>query len=351
VGAWGDDASQRNEGVGVEIRTSIFPLANQDSVDYFYVADNLQNWAFIQFGYAIVTPGYYCLYGHSVGNQDTCLGSSDTVAKGDARWFWQYWPNGTGDEFYIGLGPTDSAGGEGTWHHYQILPNATSGWNFVLDGQSVWNFGDFKAQESSGPAYFVAEEVTSAPSASGLLGPVEFRDLSYLSPANGWMQVKSLTAISGCGGPNPNCGISIPYGVTVLGANDVLAGTGQASQTNGELLLVVLSVTTQMTQITTQMTSTSAALSPQVELTPTGGITGSQVHVRGSEFMTTDTACTISSPSSPNVIFGATGACTIQSGTGVVVGEFIVGIVPPGNYVVQVAGNQGDIAQATITVQ
>jgi hypothetical protein len=38
-------------------------------------------------------------------------------------------------------------------------------------------------------------------------------------------------------------------------------------------------------------------------------------------------------------------------GTGIAVGGFIVGIVPPGNYVVQVTGNQGDFAQAIIAIE
>jgi ribosomal protein L40E len=235
VGAWGDDASRGNMGVGVEIRTSIFPRASQDSFDYFWVGDNLQNGAFIQFGYGIVTPRYYCLYGESAGYHNTCFGSSDNVGNGDVRWFWEYWPNGEVNDFYYGVGPMDSVGPEGSWHLYQIRPNVANGWKFVLDGQSVQSFNDFRVQESNDKAYFVAEEVTDIPSASGTLGPVEFRNLSYLT-TNGWVQVQSLTAISGCGALTPNCGISIPYGVTVLGANDVRAGTGEQLRETDDLL-------------------------------------------------------------------------------------------------------------------
>ena len=73
--------------------------------------------------------------------------------------------------------------------------------------------------------------------------------------------------------------------------------------------------------------------------------------VRGSGFLPTDTTCTISSPTSPDVIFGGTAACVIQSGTGVAIGGFIVGNVLPGNYVIQITGNQGDFAQAIIVIQ
>ena len=35
---------------------------------------------------------------------------------------------------------------------------------------------------------------------------------------------------------SPNCDASIPYGVTVLGPNDIIAGTGQGSTQPGSLL-------------------------------------------------------------------------------------------------------------------
>ncbi len=235
IGAWGDDASRGNTGVGVEIRTSIFPLAGQDSGDSFWVGDNLQNGAFIQFGYLIQAPGYYCLYGDTVGDDTTCLGSSDNIGSGDVRWFWEYWPNPEIIAFYLGIGPANSAGPDGTWHRYQIWPNVANGWDFVLDGQPVTSFDEFKVTNSKDPAFFIAEEVTTSPSASGSLGPVEFRNLSYLTDNYVWQQVTSLSAISACGIISPNCGI-IPYGVTASGPNDIIAGTGQQLRANGAVL-------------------------------------------------------------------------------------------------------------------
>ena len=111
-----------------------------------------------------------------------------------------------------------------------------NGWNFVLDGQTIWSFNNFKVERSRDPACLAAEEVTNSPSASGSLGPVEFRNLSYLDQNYFWNQVTSLTAISGCGGLNPNCGIIIPYGVTVLGPNNIVAGTGEQRRINGAML-------------------------------------------------------------------------------------------------------------------
>jgi len=76
---------------------------------------------------------------------------------------------------------------------------------------------------------------------------------------------------------------------------------------------------------------------------------GGHVSVEGSGFLPTDTSCTLSSPSSPNLILN--GACVIQMGTGIAYGGFIIGNVLPGYYVVQITGNQGDFAQTIVGVE
>jgi len=235
VGALGDSASIGNTGVGVEIRTQIYSVGTPDLSNSFWVGDNLQNGAFVQFGYELFTPGRYCLYSEQLGSNANCLGAYDSISIDDARWFWQYWPNANVTNFYSGIGPANSAGQNTSWHLYQIWPNVDNGWNFVLDGQTVWSFATYPVTASKDPAYVVAEEVTDAASASGNLGPVEFRNLTYWT-TNGWNRVNSLSAISGCGSPNPACGVSIPYGVSVVGANDVLIGSGEQPRTAGEPL-------------------------------------------------------------------------------------------------------------------
>jgi hypothetical protein len=78
------------------------------------------------------------------------------------------------------------------------------------------------------------------------------------------------------------------------------------------------------------------------------GPPGMDVSVHGSGFLPTDTTCTISSPSLPNPILSGTSACVIQGG--VAYGSFTIGNVLPGEYVIQINGNQGDSAQTIITV-
>jgi hypothetical protein len=88
----------------------------------------------------------------------------------------------------------------------------------------------------------------------------------------------------------------------------------------------------------------------QLGLSPASGPPGLDVSVHGFGFLPTDTTCSISSPSSPNPILPGSGACVIQSGSGTAIGGFMIGNVLPGEYVVQLTGNQGDSAQALLDV-
>ncbi len=234
VGAFADSASRGNMGVGVEIRTHVFTLGDQDFGVAFWVGSNLQNGSFIQFGYDLATSGNYCMYGYSFGGNSTCSGSFDVVENGDARWFWEYWPDAKVPNYYFAIGPRNSVSQEGAWHLYQIMANITNGWAFLLDGQTVSKL-NYPWTVSRDPVSVVAEEGSQSPAASGSLGPVEFRNPSYYA-RNDWHQVKFLYAISGCGIAQPGCDVAIPYGVTVLAPADIIAGTGQQLRKDGELL-------------------------------------------------------------------------------------------------------------------
>src|SRR5208282_1112661 len=85
------------------------------------------------------------------------------------------------------------------------------------------------------------------------------------------------------------------------------------------------------------------------------GPVGTHVNVEGSFFLSTDTMCTVSGPSSGTIIQAA--ACaTFIAGPGPFLGftnvtaSFVVGNVPEGQYLIQVSGNQGDFAQAIFNV-
>ena len=86
----------------------------------------------------------------------------------------------------------------------------------------------------------------------------------------------------------------------------------------------------------------------QLQLNPSSAAPGIDVSIQGSGFLPADNTCTISSPSSPNPVFPGSDACVIQSG--LATGSFMIGNVPPGDYVIQVTGNEGDSVQAVLNV-
>jgi len=173
---------------------------------------------------------------------NSCRGPMTSVGNDDPRWFWEFWPNIQDPSTYIfGMEQYGGViGSEGSWHTYRIIADP-AGWNLELDRLSIAVVNTPSIQ-SSQPVYVVVEEVTSKPQASGTLGPVEFRNLAYFKNS-GWHTVETLNAISNCGALNPYCGISIPYGVSVQGPNDILAGTGLTTRQDGEYLWGSLALT------------------------------------------------------------------------------------------------------------
>jgi hypothetical protein len=230
VGAWGDDASRGNLGVSVEIQTHAYD-SYPGAFDYFWVGDSLADGSFVQFGYGI-EPGSYCLKGSTIGGKLTCLGPIEQILTSDARWQWQYWPNRENRDFYYQIGIAGSAGANGTWHEYGIIPDLAGSWAFELDGRIVAN-SNFQAQKSSDPEYLAAEKVTTPSSPVGNLGPVEFANLSYLT-TSGWSPSSSLVSFNNC--PlNSSCNQNL-FGISSTSQNFTLAGSGVKGPTSGSLL-------------------------------------------------------------------------------------------------------------------
>lgn len=271
VGAWGDAASVGNSGVQVEIRTNDYNVSSQD--DAFWVGDVLSDGSFVQFGYLMMPPGYYCLNAHVTQAGTSCLGGSDNIAPSDARWFWAYFPNSQiVTDWYYGFGAANSAGSNGTWHLYSILPSESSNWSFVVDGVTIYS-SNFPSSTSTSPAHLVAE-MASGPYLSQL-GPVEFRDLAYLGSDDLWYPTSSLSLIDGCGAADTGpCSISNAYGIQPVGANDVVAGSyaSLSALASGQILWERESACTLGTTLSTSaaagyaplnVTFTDAVSSPQ----------------------------------------------------------------------------------------
>ncbi len=230
IGALGDDASRGNLGVSVQIQTHSY-ASYLGVFDYFWVGNNLADGSFVQFGYSI-EPGTYCLNGASIAGRHTCFDSSEQISDSDARWQWQYWPDHGGHDFYYQIGPAGSAGANGTWHEYKIIPGSDNSWAFEFDHMLVAT-SQVHAQVSVEPAYITAEKSAISPSLIGNLGPVEFGNLSYLTP-DGWRPVDSLISFSNCG-QTPACSGN-PYGIETLRQNLMIAGSGVSGSASNSLL-------------------------------------------------------------------------------------------------------------------
>ena len=226
-------------GVRVDIRTNIYPVQRPDLSDSFWVGTTLDNGGFIQFGYQI-EPGDFCYRGQVLSGVNTCVvGSSGLVGSADARWFWQYWPDAHGTDYYYGKEPSTLIGSNGEWHSYAIVPDSSRGWDFRLDGKTVDSMQADWAYFSSSP-YLLAEKITYS-NQPGNLGPVEFRNLQYLQEANKgapqWKNNAVLSPMQGCGS-HTQCLSESSYGASILDSNILIVGSGQTTPDLGPMSLL-----------------------------------------------------------------------------------------------------------------
>lgn len=108
-------------------------------------------------------------------------------------------------------------------HSYAISGSSNLTWSFILDGHQVASLNVTPSISTDNP-YVAAEQVTSQQ--PGQLGPVRFQNLSYFS-SGVWRSVESLKPFEGCGSvESPGyCPCASPYNVTLIGENDVVAGS------------------------------------------------------------------------------------------------------------------------------
>jgi len=228
VGAWVDDASRHNFGVRVNIETHTYNMT-PDSLQYFWVGDDLSNGAFIQFGYAL-EPGIDCLQGTVTSGILTCQENSEPIANSDARWQWQYWPNSSKPNFYFEIGPRGSGGANATSQEYTILPSPSGTWDFTINGTTVAET-NFPVSPSTEPALIIAEGTIA--NESSPLGPVRFSGLSYFDGQE-WKSVDSLIAVTYCD-LIATC-VANQYGVTSTGTDSIVVGSGATRAPNDTLL-------------------------------------------------------------------------------------------------------------------
>ena len=152
-----------------------------------------------------------------------------------------------------------------------------------------------------------------------------------------------------------SCTLSSPTGAIVIGAacSTFTAGNGFKNVTGSFTVGNVLPG-----QYVIQVTGSGGDFAQSVfnvtvgahlTLSPGSGRIGTHVLVNGTGFLPTDHSCIISSSSGAFILAGSA-ACAVQLGTGQTGGSFTVGNIAPGQYLVQVTGNQGDFAQAVFNV-
>lgn len=124
------------------------------------------------------------------------------------------------------------------------------------------------------------------------------------------------------------------------------SSTAANTQTSGSTASTTVVGTTTMTTSPGQTSLNTTQ--PQLTLIPNNGQIYTNVQIEGGYFSSSDTTCSISSPSS--AIFLENAACWVSFPKNVT-GSFRVGNVTPGQYVIQVSGSpQGDFAQGVFSV-
>jgi hypothetical protein len=267
VGAAGGPDSVGNVGVRAEIRTHSYHVDPLQQ-DAFWVGDDLNAGGFIQFGYVIEPEGRYC-YNGEIGGAIllSCPeGSSFTVNGSEAMWLWEYWPVSTLYHFYFSWGHLGSVATNGTWNSYVIMPDAGGGWQFLVDGQRV-STANFTSQPSRDDVRMTAEK-SGFSATPGPLGPVEFRNLTYLRE-DAWHSVTALYAYAFCLG-GENCP-PVTYGVALDGPNQIIAGTSVNQAEEGKLLWSSMTQATQTTSAVST-TPTFTAIIPTIPELLFGGL-------------------------------------------------------------------------------
>jgi len=177
---------------------------------------------------------------------------------------------------------------------------------------------------------------------SGPLGTTVYIEGSYFVGTTSTCTISSPSVgiITGAG-----CSAFIPSSGTFFGFANVTGSFIVGNVLPGQYVIQVTSNDGSFAQAIFNVT-----LGAQITLSPaTVKDIGDTVIVNGTGFLPTDTACVVSSPGS-DAVEGGTVACSIRAGTGKISGSFLVGNVLPGEYLIQVTGNQGDFAQAVLTV-
>jgi hypothetical protein len=204
----GSSNSNNYVAASVTIRTA-YDKVNNDAHSY-WVGGFIANGAFVQVGF---------LNEVTTTNQPYCC-----------AWFYEYFLSSNNGCCAPMIGPEGSAGPVGSWHNYTLVSNGAGVWSFYLDGRklgSTPDLGGSAAADSGNNAPAAIAEVASASSNTDVIGPGEFRNLSFRTTVTGWQLVSSAKSFIWYGNGTPRNPPPNPYGVREVEGvdNDFLAGS------------------------------------------------------------------------------------------------------------------------------
>jgi hypothetical protein len=219
-GANGGVNSQNNNGGGVSIQT-ISPQQETIGSLAYWVGETLSNGAFVQMGYEVPNQTGYA------PQNCTPSGCSNTTLyqQGVPAWFWEYFTtNGNQNTFYGEIGPSGSAGLNGTFHNYSFNSSGDV-WNFWFDGQNIGSINLGTSSSGSNPLLSIAEYADTN-SNNYLMPDIIFKNMQVY---NGRYYVPVSQAYSFVNyGKGSEESLPNPYGVKEIDnlINDFMAGSG-----------------------------------------------------------------------------------------------------------------------------
>jgi ribosomal protein L40E len=223
VGAWGESNSgyadkfgQPITGASVEVRILDQKLNHVDTDDSYWVGVDLPNDAFIQAGY-MMNPQYN---------------------SGHPSLFWEYFLPGTAKENTGGFLGNEgrTAGMNGTWVKFSLASTGTI-WSAFANDQQLGQV-DLSVGDSGGSGPDAVAESAQTYWTDNVLGPVEFRNLSYRDSTGVWHQASAAASLCCYGVTSATYNGGFPYGVeSVTGENNHwLAGSGLPIKAEGQSL-------------------------------------------------------------------------------------------------------------------
>ncbi len=206
-GVRGGKSTTFNNGASVNIQTITNQKILSGSSGY-WVGENLANGAFIQMGYLIENQsGTY----PSICVISGCSGFQN-ILRGDAEWFYEYFPPGFSSSFLGKIGSDNSAGVNGTENNYTFYSNG-SNWYFKFNGNIVGsvNLGSNTSGQNIPIAF---GELANTSNTNTFLKPVIFNNLEFYKNGT-FLQVPNGYVYIGYG-EGSQTQLPNPYGVQEL---------------------------------------------------------------------------------------------------------------------------------------